>query len=52
MMGRRAILLAAVMLVALVVVGGVALAETLTGDDRDNRLIGSNSRDSISGGGG
>jgi len=30
----------------------VALAETLTGNDRDNRLIGSNQRDSISGGGG
>lgn len=51
-MGRRAILLAAVMLVALAAVGGVALAQTLTGDDRDNRLIGSNNRDSISGGGG
>ncbi len=30
----------------------MALAETLTGNDRDNRLIGSNQRDSISGGGG
>jgi Ca2+-binding RTX toxin-like protein len=49
---RRAILLAAVMLVALVAIGGMALAETLTGNDRDNRLIGSNGRDSISGGGG
>jgi Ca2+-binding RTX toxin-like protein len=52
MVGRRMILLAAVMLIALVAVGGVALAETLTGNDRDNRLIGSNQRDSISGGGG
>ena len=52
MVGRRAVLLAAVMLVALVAVGGVALAETLTGNDRDNRLIGTNQRDSISGGGG
>lgn len=51
-MRRRAILLTAVMLVALGVVGGVALAETLTGNDGDNRLIGSNGRDSISGGGG
>jgi Ca2+-binding RTX toxin-like protein len=49
---RRAILLTAVMLVALVAIGGMALAETLTGNDRDNRLIGSNGRDSISGGGG
>jgi Ca2+-binding RTX toxin-like protein len=48
-MGRRAILLIAVLLVAL---GGVALAETLTGSKRDDRLIGSNHRDSISGGGG
>jgi len=40
------------MLVAVVAIGGVALAETLTGDNRDNRLIGSNQRDSISGGGG
>src|SRR5918992_207968 len=52
MVGRRAVLLAAVMLVALVAVGGAALAETLTGNDGDNRLIGSNQRDSISGGGG
>jgi Ca2+-binding RTX toxin-like protein len=52
MTGRRAILLAAVMLVAVAAVGGVALAETLTGSDRDDRLIGSNQRDSISGGGG
>jgi Ca2+-binding RTX toxin-like protein len=48
-MGIRAILLIAVLLVAL---GGVALAETLTGSKRDDRLIGSNHRDSISGGGG
>jgi Ca2+-binding RTX toxin-like protein len=48
-MGRRTVVLVAAMLVAL---GGVALAETLTGNDRDNRLIGSNGRDSISGGGG
>jgi hypothetical protein len=52
MMRRRGILLVAAMLVALVAVAGVALAETLTGNDRDNRLIGSNQRDSISGGGG
>jgi Ca2+-binding RTX toxin-like protein len=52
MTGRRGILLVAAMLVALVAIGGVALAETLTGNDRDNRLIGSNQRDSISGGGG
>jgi Ca2+-binding RTX toxin-like protein len=48
---RRRILLVAAMLVALVAIGGVALAETLTGNDRDNRLIGTNQRDSISGGG-
>ena len=40
------------MLVALVALGGVALAETLTGNGGDNRLIGSNQLDSISGGGG
>jgi Ca2+-binding RTX toxin-like protein len=51
-MRRRAILLAAAILVALVAVGGVALAETLVGNNRDNRLIGSNNRDSISGKGG
>jgi Ca2+-binding RTX toxin-like protein len=43
-------LLAAAMMVA--VVCGVALAQTLTGNDRDNRLIGSNHRDQISGEGG
>ena len=48
---RRAILLAAILL-TLVMVGGVALAQTLVGDDRDNRLIGSNNRDQIVGGGG
>jgi Ca2+-binding RTX toxin-like protein len=52
MVGRRAVLLAAVMLCALVAVGGAALAETLAGNDGDNRLIGSNQRHSISGGGG
>src|SRR3712207_8026636 len=52
MVGRRAVLPAAVMLCALVAVGGAALAETLAGNDGDNRLIGSNQRDSISGGGG
>jgi Ca2+-binding RTX toxin-like protein len=52
MSGRRGILVVAAMLVALVAIGGVALAETLTGNDRDNRLIGSNQRDSTSGGGG
>ena len=50
MTGRRGILVVAAMLVALVAIGGVALAETLTGNDRDNRLIGTNQRDSISGG--
>ena len=48
----RGMLLVVAMLVALVAVAGVALAQTLTGNDRDNRLIGSNQRDSISGGGG
>jgi Ca2+-binding RTX toxin-like protein len=52
MVGRRAVLPAAVMLCALVAVAGAALAETLAGNDGDNRLIGSNQRDSISGGGG
>jgi Ca2+-binding RTX toxin-like protein len=51
-MRQRAILLVAAMLVALVAVGGVALAETLTGTNRDDRLIGSNNRDEISGKGG
>lgn len=51
-MRRRAILLAAI-LVALVMVGeGVAPAQILVGDDRDNRRIGSNNRDRIVGGGG
>jgi hypothetical protein len=52
MTGRRAILLVAAMLIALVAIGRVALAETFTGNDRDNRLIGTNQRDSISGGDG
>ncbi len=46
-MKRRAIALAAAILVALVAVGGAALAETLSGDDRDNRLTGSSRRDQI-----
>ena len=49
---RRAILVAAAMLVVLVVVGGAALAQSLTGNDGDNRLVGSNHRDEISGQGG
>ena len=52
MTGRRAILLVAAMLIALVAIGRVALAETFTGNDRDNRHIGTNQRDSISGGDG
>ena len=52
MTGRRAILLVAAMLIALVAIGRVALAETFTANDRDNRLIGTNQRDSISGGDG
>ena len=51
-MRRRAILVAAVTLVALAVVGGAALAQSLTGNDGDNRLVGSNHRDQISGEGG
>ncbi len=51
-MKRLAVALAAAILVALVAVGGAALAQTLDGNDRDNRLIGSNHRDQISGGGG
>ena len=39
------------MVVALVAVGGVALAQTLTGNNGDNRLIGRNHRDFIRGGG-
>ena len=37
------------MLVALAVVGGAAIAQTLTGNDNNNRLVGSNHRDQISG---
>ena len=51
-MKPRAIALAATILVALVAVGGAALAETLVGNDRDNRLIGSNHSDQIAGRGG
>jgi len=47
---RRAILVVAVMLIAVLAVRGVALAQILAGGDRDDRLIGSNQRDSISGG--
>ncbi len=46
-MKRRVIALAAAILVALVAVGGAALAQTLSGDDRDNRLTGSSRRDQI-----
>ena len=46
-MKRRAIALAAAILVALVAVGRAALAETLSGDDRDNRLTGSSRRDQL-----
>lgn len=51
-MRRRTTLLVVAVLVALVAVGGVALAETLNGGPGDNRLIGSNGRDQIDGGGG
>ncbi|HSL01336.1 MAG TPA: hypothetical protein VK869_13460 [Rubrobacteraceae bacterium] len=51
-MRRRAISLVVAVLVALLAVGGIALAETLNGGPGDNRLIGSNGRDQISGGGG
>jgi Ca2+-binding RTX toxin-like protein len=40
------------MLVALVAVGGVALAQTLDGGPGGNRLIGSDNRDQIDGNGG
>jgi Ca2+-binding RTX toxin-like protein len=51
-MRRKATLLIAAMLVAVVAVGGIALAETLDGGPGDNRLIGSNGRDQIDGNGG
>jgi len=49
---RRAILLAAAVVVALMVAGGMALAKSLDGTMRDDRLIGSNHRDQIAGEGG
>jgi hypothetical protein len=49
---RRVGLLLAVMAIALAVVSGVALADTINGDGGNNRLVGTNGKDNISGGGG
>ena len=49
---RRAFLLLAVMALALVVASGAAVAVSKTGDDGNNRLVGTNDRDTLAGGGG
>ncbi len=50
-MGRRAILVVATML-ALLAVGGVALAATIEGTNGNDRIVGSDGRDQIAGKGG
>lgn len=49
---RRTVLLLAVMALAVVAASGVALANNIQGDGGDNRLVGTNGKDTISGGGG
>ncbi len=49
--GRRAILVVATML-ALLAVGGVALAATIEGTNGNDRIVGSDGRDQIAGKGG
>ncbi len=49
---QRMGLMLATMVLALLIASGVALAEVFHGDGGDNTLIGTDERDSISGGGG
>ncbi len=49
---RRALLVLAVMASALAVASGLALADTISGDGGNNRLVGTNGTDNISGAGG
>jgi Ca2+-binding RTX toxin-like protein len=49
---RRASLLLAVMALALVAASGLALADNIQGDGGNNRLVGTNGKDTISGSGG
>ena len=48
---RRAMLLAAAMAFALAMAGGVALADNIEGNGGNNRLVGTNGKDTISGAG-
>jgi hypothetical protein len=49
---RRTVLLVAVMALAMVAASGVALADNIEGNGANNRLVGTNGKDTISGGGG
>ena len=49
---RKTVLLVAVMVLAMVAVSGVALADNIEGNGANNRLVGTNGKDTISGGGG
>lgn len=49
---RRTVLLLAVMALAMVAASGVALANNIQGNGKDNRLVGTNGKDTISGSGG
>jgi Ca2+-binding RTX toxin-like protein len=49
---RTTTILIALMSVMVVVFGSVALAKVLTGDDKDNRLVGTQNNDTIKGKGG
>lgn len=51
-MGRRAAVLAVAAVLALVTMSGVALADNMQGNGGNNRLVGTNGKDTISGGGG
>jgi hypothetical protein len=51
-MERRAAVLAAAMVLALVATSGAALADRIEGNGKDNRLVGTGGRDVISGGAG
>lgn len=49
---RRMVVVLAAAVLALVVTSGVALADGMQGDGGNNRLVGTNDTDNISGGGG
>ena len=49
---RRTVLLLAVMALAMPVATGIALADNIEGNGKNNRLVGTNGKDTISGGGG